>query len=203
MTDTDKQAFYEKINQLAQDAIDNIPAVPKPEQPTFTLLMGTLTHHDVADVKAHFADGCVFLHIFEAFTMLTEKSSEHFTQQDIADSMFLASTIALKAFHKRCSIVLDVGYIDEKDMNKILTIVKALGYQTSVNVISSDDVQQKIAAMSEEELWQASVKDAQNCDLVTYLFEDLTGSQCSEETLEMLGKADNVILCDTDGEQLN
>ncbi len=184
--ENDNQAYYDHIRHLAETIVENIPAVPASEKPKFVVIMGAVTLEDVQDIKEKFSADALFLHVLDAFTILTEKTLDKFTQEDISNSMFLASSLAIEAFHERRSIVLDIGLLEAEKVEKLLLIMKALGYETVMNVIADDEIQQTITAMSEEEQWLSCAKDELNSDLILYLFEDVTGSPFTDETQQML-----------------
>ncbi len=169
-----------RVTELAKQLSSQVASVAEGNKPIFSLIMGSVSLADVKTGEQIYRNNgnigdFLSLNVLDAFEVMTGKSFTEFTADDIHASMYLASSIALHAFHERKSIRTDLGCLEGDEVVKVLTAMKQLGYETEVLAISDDDPQASWNALSEQEQWIVYNKDNINRDLVLYMFEDVLG----------------------------
>lgn len=193
------------VTTLAKQISTTAPSVVEGEQPIFSVVMGTVSLEDVVEGQKIYEkrgdiDNFLSLNVLDSFQALTDKSTSEFTEADIHSSMYLASSIAVHAFHERKSVRTDLGFLESDEVISVLNAVKTLGYKTEMLVISDGGNTKEVwSGLSKQEQWIIYNKDNINRDLVFYMFEDIVGMSLNEA--EKIG-LDKLVLHRDDGEVL-
>ncbi len=174
---------------------------PSQEKPTFTLILGIVSLADRDFSQGQCGDDVIRINLLDAWSAYSGKPAETFTydSKDYASSMALASCCAVNAYHKRQNIAVEIGGLEQIQLQRILLLAELLGYRTEMELLGSDGHGEIWRSLDEAEKRLCYLRDITSYELVLYMFQDIVGMSV-EDFLETYGAADTLMVSSPTGE---
>jgi hypothetical protein len=187
---------FERIKALADEYTAHAPSQ---ETPTCTLILGIVSLADRDFSQGQCGDDCIRINLLDAWSIYSGKPAETFTydNKDYASSMALASCCAVNAYHKRQNIAVEIGGLEQIQLERIHFLMRLLGYRIEMSLLGSEGHGDIWRSLDDAERRLCYLRDITSYELVLYMFQDIVGMS-PEEMLESFGNADTIAISSPD-----